>query len=491
MVRTGEKNGEHQTHAKLDSKGIPTETTQSLEEALIAAEAILDGPIPDDAGPREAKAFRVWIECASQARDWPDPTIPIPNFHWRATKERVSLLLEILRATPDATVLKRETQARIDDILKCYMTFGILYALNFLEPAGRPIEEREPRYAHSGKEKAGILEAVLNGWTMPGTRNEEAPGILWLLRNDHTFAQRGLSNLKFFFVHIDYYLESMRSGSEARKPVYLQTFLEQAISVEEAWVKFMIRYHRQEVTIRDSILRMMRHSPSTEQTDRRNRKEFWALRNINFAAHRGDVVGIVGRNGSGKTTLLKTLAGILGADRGRVVVRGKVGCLLSFGVGFNSNLSGKENVYLNGSILGLSERDIDERLNRIVEFSELGEFINAPVRTYSAGMRGRLGFSIAIHIDPDILILDEVLSVGDAYFRSKAGSIVDRFQYENKTVVIASHSMDLIRKLCTKAVWIDKGEIRQMGNPTDITKAYVQDCRNLQQAQASTADSEH
>jgi ABC-type polysaccharide/polyol phosphate transport system ATPase subunit len=189
------------------------------------------------------------------------------------------------------------------------------------------------------------------------------------------------------------------------------------------------------------------------------------------------VLGIVGRNGSGKTTLLKTLGGIFGADRGRVAVRGKVGCLLSFGVGFKPNLAGRENVYLNGSLLGVSQKTIDERFDQIVEFSELGDFINAPVRTYSAGMKGRLGFSIAVHIDPDVLMLDEVLGVGDSAFREKAGTILDRLRCENRTIVIASHSLPLIREVCNRAIWLDKGTIRLEGNPTEVTKAYYQDSR--------------
>jgi ABC-type polysaccharide/polyol phosphate transport system ATPase subunit len=159
------------------------------------------------------------------------------------------------------------------------------------------------------------------------------------------------------------------------------------------------------------------------------------------------------------------------------MVRGKVGCLLSFGVGFNAHLSGRENIYLNGSILGLSRRTIDERFDRIVELSELGDFIDAPVRTYSAGMKGRLGFSIAVNIEPDVLLLDEVLSVGDAAFREKAGSIVDRLRSDYKTVIIASHSMDLVRQTCTKAVWLDHGEVHMLGDPVEVTRAYVADCR--------------
>lgn len=257
-----------------------------------------------------------------------------------------------------------------------------------------------------------------------------------------------------------------------------------AVLAEDVWIKFLIRYHRREVTLRESLIRLFDWPKGESKGNGRWREAFWALRGINLTLNPGDVLGIVGRNGSGKTTLLKTLAGILGADRGRVVVRGKVGCLLSFGVGFNPSLSGRENIYLNGSILGLSRKSIDERFDQIVDFSELGDFINAPVRTYSAGMKGRLGFSIAIHIDPDVLLLDEVLGVGDAAFRDKAGTILDRLKSENKTIVIASHSLPLVREVCNRAIWLDEGQVRLEGDPTEVTKAYFRDSKARQLAKA-------
>lgn len=249
--------------------------------------------------------------------------------------------------------------------------------------------------------------------------------------------------------------------------------MEPSILAEDLAVGFLIRYHRTEVTLREAFVRLLdRFSPDGDRNGRWSQK-FWALRGINLTIYPGEVVGLVGPNGAGKTTLLKTLAGILGPDRGRVVVRGKVGCLMSFGVGFKPNLSGRENVFVNGSILGLSQREIAERLNDIIEFSELGDFIDAPVRTYSAGMKGRLGFSIAVYIDPDVLLLDEVLSVGDAAFRAKAGSILDRFRDAKKTVVIASHTMSLIRDACTRAIWLDNGRIKLEGDPRKVTGKYA------------------
>jgi ABC-type polysaccharide/polyol phosphate transport system ATPase subunit len=246
------------------------------------------------------------------------------------------------------------------------------------------------------------------------------------------------------------------------------------VLAEDLAVAFLIRYHRTEVTLRETFVRMLGRFSRNRGENGRWSQKFWALRGINLAVYPGEVVGLIGRNGSGKTTLLKALAGILGADRGRVEVRGKVGCLMSFGVGFKPNLSGRENAFINGLILGLKRREVAERLDKIIEFSELGDFIDAPVRTYSAGMRGRLGFSIAIHIDPDVLLLDEVLTVGDAAFKAKAGSILDRFREQGKTVLIATHGIDLVRRRCTRAVWLDAGQVRMDGQVREVTRAYAQ-----------------
>lgn len=239
-------------------------------------------------------------------------------------------------------------------------------------------------------------------------------------------------------------------------------------------VKFLIRYHRGDITLRETLIRTLDRVRPGVKSNGHWSKAFWALKDVSVRAYPGDVLGIIGRNGSGKTTLLKSLAGILGADRGNVAVRGKVSCLLSFGVGFNATLSGRENVYLNGSILGLRRRTIDQRFDDIVQFSGLGDFIYAPVRTYSTGMKARLGFSIAVHIDPDVLLLDEVLSVGDASFRAKAGTILERYHNENKTLVIASHNMELIRNNCTSVLWLADGKVQQLGDPEEVIQAYEQ-----------------
>ncbi len=254
-------------------------------------------------------------------------------------------------------------------------------------------------------------------------------------------------------------------------PSTSEATLTAAVRAADVWVGFLIRYHRAEVTLRETFVRALdrlRHRPGGRWAER-----FWALRGVSLTVRPGEVVALIGRNGSGKTTLLKVLAGIVAPDRGAVEVHGRVGCLMSFGVGFKPNLSGRENVFINGSILGLRQREIRDRMRAIVEFSELGEFIDAPVRTYSAGMKGRLGFSVAVHINPDVLLLDEVLTVGDASFRAKAGSILERLRAEHKTVIIATHSLSLARNQCTRAIWLEHGEIRADGESAAVVADYA------------------
>ena len=217
------------------------------------------------------------------------------------------------------------------------------------------------------------------------------------------------------------------------------------------------------------------------------RQEFWALRGITFRASPGDVIGVIGPNGSGKTTLLKTLAGILSADRGRAIVSGRIACLLNLRAGFNSHLTGRENIYLNGTMLGLRRGFINERLSQILELSELGDFIDAPVHTYSAGMLARLGFSIAIHTEPDVLLLDEVLGAGDARFRSRTGSILERYRDGRRTIVLANHSMEMIRKDCNRVVWLEAGTIRMDGSPNEVTEAYLADAKARRSLAAPTS----
>ena len=209
----------------------------------------------------------------------------------------------------------------------------------------------------------------------------------------------------------------------------------------------------------------------------RNRKvmssEFWPLHDVSFTVQRGESVGIIGPNGSGKSTLLKLIAGIIEPTSGEVIVRGRVSALLELGAGFHPDLTGKENIYLNGSLFGLSRRMIDERLESIIEFAELGEFIDMPVRHYSSGMYVRLGFAVAIHTDPDLLMVDEVLAVGDVAFQQKCMDAIRTFRQGGGTLFLVSHDLTTIQNICDRAIWIDQGKIHAMGEPTDVVMRYL------------------
>jgi ABC-type polysaccharide/polyol phosphate transport system ATPase subunit len=207
---------------------------------------------------------------------------------------------------------------------------------------------------------------------------------------------------------------------------------------------------------------------------KKENKEFWALKNINFDVKKGEVLGVIGRNGSGKSTLLKILSGLILPDKGEYIVRGKRPVLLSLGAGFDGELSGIENIYLNSLLLGHKKEEVDQKLNEIIEFSELGNFVYEPVRTYSSGMRSRLAFSIAISLDPDILLIDEVLGVGDQAFREKSEkAILDKIK-QNKTVIIVTHSASLVNKICDRVVWIHLGEQKAVGPTGEVVPLYNQ-----------------
>ncbi len=202
--------------------------------------------------------------------------------------------------------------------------------------------------------------------------------------------------------------------------------------------------------------------------------EFWALRNINLAVDQGKVVGVIGRNGAGKTTLLNLLAGISAPTAGKIEMHGRVSSLLTLGAGFQDELTGEENIYLNSSIIGMNRNEINKKFSSIVEFSELDGFLDAPLHTYSQGMRLRLGFSIAAHMDFDILLTDEILSVGDVSFQKKCFNKIDEFRKQNKTMVITSHDIDTINRICDEIFLLENGEIVQQGSSDKITARYLE-----------------
>jgi ABC-type polysaccharide/polyol phosphate transport system ATPase subunit len=204
-------------------------------------------------------------------------------------------------------------------------------------------------------------------------------------------------------------------------------------------------------------------------------EDFWALNDVSFEVPEGSTFGLVGRNGSGKSTLLKCLAKILYPNSGSITSKGKVASLLEVGSGFHPELSGRENVYLNGSILGMSRKDVDKKFDEIVDFSGVRKFIDQPVKNYSSGMYVRLGFSVAINVDPDVLVVDEILAVGDAAFQAKCKEKFAEFRRAGKTVILVTHSMGNIRDMCDHAAWLDNGSLVQVGDARSVIKAYTAD----------------
>ena len=203
------------------------------------------------------------------------------------------------------------------------------------------------------------------------------------------------------------------------------------------------------------------------------REEFWALADVSFQAHQGETIGVIGPNGAGKTTLLKMLNGIIWPDKGRITLRGKVGALIDVGAGFHPYLTGKENIIINGAILGMPRLEIRKKFDEIVEFSEIGEFLNSPVKHYSSGMLVRLGFSIAIHLMPEILLLDEILAVGDISFQRKSYSKIKQLKKQGCSTILVSHSLGTILNNCEKAIYLDKGIVREYGETKAVINAYV------------------
>jgi len=222
--------------------------------------------------------------------------------------------------------------------------------------------------------------------------------------------------------------------------------------------------------------------------DLQPKETFPALMDVSFSVPRGSTFGVVGRNGSGKSTALKLVAGITKPTSGRVTVHGRISALIELGAGFHPEISGRENVFINGIMLGLSKREIERRFDEIVEFAELADFIDAPVKTYSSGMYMRLGFSVAIHVDPEVLLVDEVLAVGDEGFTHKCLDKFAEFKRRNKTILLVTHSLGLVERFCDEAVWLDAGRKRAQGDPTRVIGAYVTDVERQEEQFLAATD---
>jgi lipopolysaccharide transport system ATP-binding protein len=229
-------------------------------------------------------------------------------------------------------------------------------------------------------------------------------------------------------------------------------------------------------SLKDEVARLWDRARGRDSNGSHDRsKEFWALRDVSFDVQPGEVVGIIGRNGAGKSTLLKILSRITQQTSGEITLRGRVASLLEVGTGFHPDLTGRENIFLNGAILGMSKAEIRRKLDEIVAFAELEQFIDTPVKRYSSGMYVRLAFAVAAHLEPEILIVDEVLAVGDAAFQQKCLGKMDQVAgREGRTVLFVSHNMGAVQSLCRRAVWLDAGRIEQEGSPPDVIGAYLQ-----------------
>jgi ABC-type polysaccharide/polyol phosphate transport system ATPase subunit len=234
------------------------------------------------------------------------------------------------------------------------------------------------------------------------------------------------------------------------------------ISVDDVSKQFRL-YHERNQSLKAAILRRARV----------RYEEFWALRDVSLEVPEGGTFALIGENGSGKSTLLKCMARILRPDKGRIETHGKISALLELGAGFHPELTGRENVFLNGSILGLTRKQIKRRFDEIVDFAGLEQFIDTPVKNYSSGMYIRLGFSVAINVDPDILLIDEVLAVGDAEFQRKCMEKFDDFRQSGKTVVIVSHAVNTIRNLADSVGWLEHGVLRRLGNSGEVIDEYL------------------
>ena len=229
------------------------------------------------------------------------------------------------------------------------------------------------------------------------------------------------------------------------------------------------------MTYRTSLDRNPTLKSTLRKLGRRERiiREIEALRNVSFEVPHGKVLGVVGANGAGKSTLMRTVAGILPPTTGRIEVHGRVSTLLSLGVGFNRKLSGRENVVLGGLAAGLTRAQLREKYDEIVEFAELEDFMDMPMRTYSSGMYGRLAFAVAVTMEPDILIIDEALSVGDARFRRKSFNRMRKLCAQDRTILLVTHALGSVEKLCDEAIWMDKGEMRMWDEPHAVIDAYT------------------
>lgn len=242
-----------------------------------------------------------------------------------------------------------------------------------------------------------------------------------------------------------------------------------SVVIDGVWKNFRL-YHDKNQYLKTAILR----------GGRARYEDFWALQDLNLEIPQGSTYGIIGANGSGKSTLLKCLAGILTPDKGSIKTNGRIAALLELGAGFHPDLTGRENIYLNGAILGMSSKDLTRKIDEIVDFAGLEQFIDNPVKNYSSGMTVRLGFAVAINVDPEILIIDEVLAVGDTTFQQKCYEKIEDFRHDGRTIILVSHGLGDVARLCSTVAWIEKGHLRSEGDGYKIVNDYLGISHNAQ-----------
>ena len=253
---------------------------------------------------------------------------------------------------------------------------------------------------------------------------------------------------------------------------------DEVINIESIGKKFNIARFQGYKTLRSVIARCWSPFPKiNKECLKLEDKEFWALKDVSLSIDNGDVVGLIGRNGAGKSTLLKILSRIYEPTEGKAILKGRVGSLLEVGTGFHPELTGRENIFLNGAILGMKNVEIKRKFREIVEFAEIEKFLEVPLKHYSSGMYARLAFSVAAHLDPEILLVDEVLSVGDIAFQNKCIGKMHNLSNSGRTIIFVSHNMSSIESLCNRAVLLNNGEIIAKGSPREVVAKYITSCR--------------
>jgi len=261
------------------------------------------------------------------------------------------------------------------------------------------------------------------------------------------------------------------------------SYSDQEVIILENVSKRYLLYPQRMVELKRALLHLPTFLKAT-----RARQPFWALRDLSLTIRRGESVGIIGPNGAGKSTLLRIVSGLAPLTKGRLTVRGRVSPLLELGAGFHPQISGRENAILNAVLLGLSRKEAQEKLPDIVEFSELGGFIGQPMRTYSSGMYVRLGFAVAVHVKPEILLVDEVLAVGDAEFQRKCFAHIEKLRQDKVTIVLVTHDLDNVKRFCERAVLLNQGVIAAEGKPQEVVDEYLASHFEFSAATASRGD---